>query len=404
MTIRTIPPKDYLTPSNSEMKSMAEKIGLKTYSKDLAADIANIAAGGTYVPPSQYGESLDKEKMKYHQNVSDFVQSLNPENLPGNTPLEKAMSCIKLLSNKTGGNNNGNDGEPLPIFTNNKPEEVARDINRLMEDVENLSEQESEMLGYDDKLTKLEIAQDISSSKKKLILEISRKLDDFAKLQVRKKDFFEVDPDGEEIRQRSIENLTEISLLSSSDWAMRKMSKTLFMHRALTNQLTINEVVTRQEKKQCIFILVDGSGSMNGERHHKATGIVMNRLKAVLSGDAVVFISVFDTQMSTPSKAETPEEAKALIKRFSDGNFKGGGTDIKEAVKASTKYMNNLIEQGSLLYRPEIVILTDDDNSASSITNDMVKGTRIHGFAMGCKNPSLKAVCDMTGGIMFENF
>jgi uncharacterized protein with von Willebrand factor type A (vWA) domain len=127
-------------------------------------------------------------------------------------------------------------------------------------------------------------------------------------------------------------------------------------------------------------------------------------LKAVLSGDAVVYISVFDTEMSNPDAATTPEEAKMLIKKFADGNYRGGGTDIAKAVATAHAYMQEQIAKGEMLYKPEIVVLTDDDDSAKNIKASQVQGTRVHGFAMESSNASLKAFCESTGGLYFHNF
>jgi uncharacterized protein with von Willebrand factor type A (vWA) domain len=166
----------------------------------------------------------------------------------------------------------------------------------------------------------------------------------------------------------------------------------------------VRERVTRIEKKQAIFILVDGSGSMSGKRHFKATGVVMNRLKAVLSGDAEVFVSVFDTSMGKVERASTPEEARKLIKKFAEGNFSGGGTDIAAAVRTAHKFIEKAIADGAALYRPEVVVLTDDDTSITSLKKAEIPGTRVHGFAMECQNKSLVAFAQSTGGVGIDKF
>ena len=53
-TFRTRPPATYLSPSAEEMREVAGKVGLKSYSKDLVADLCNLAAGGKISPPSSY--------------------------------------------------------------------------------------------------------------------------------------------------------------------------------------------------------------------------------------------------------------------------------------------------------------------------------------------------------------
>lgn len=131
---------------------------------------------------------------------------------------------------------------------------------------------------------------------------------------------------------------------------------------------------------------------------------VLNRLKAVLDGDAEVFVSVFDTNLSTVHRASTPEEARELIKKFADGNFSGGGTDIAAAVRAAHKYIEDAIKAGDALYRPEIVVLTDEDTSIAALKPSEIPGTRVHGFAMEVSNPVLVKLARSTGGVGIDNF
>ena len=55
------------------------------------------------------------------------------------------------------------------------------------------------------------------------------------------------------------------------------------------------------------------------------------------------------------------------------------------------------------MYRPEIVVLTDDDTSISSLSVAELHGTKVHGFAMEEKNQSLVDFCRSTGGIGVDN-
>ncbi|TAN33421.1 VWA domain-containing protein [Patescibacteria group bacterium] len=446
-TFRTTPPATYISPTADEMRDAAKKVGLKSFSKDLVADLCNLAAGGRITPPSGYrGEVMRRveerlpapdsngswsisvrkngvktsvrtknrqeaiqaktdEAMRYHGNVCDFLGSLEPASF-GETPLEQAMACLKLLSKKEGGQGGGEAGEPLPIFSeeNSKPEGIAEALRDAIEVLESLSPEEKAMLDPEEKgLSKLEVAEDMLGDKR-LMIDISRQLDQLTKLQVRRQRKLEVDPAGEEVRTRPIRNLGELSKISKTAWGMRQENPTFFLYQAVTGQLPVRERVTRIEKKQSIFILVDGSGSMSGRRHWKATGVVMNRLKAVLAGDAEVFLSVFDTSMGNVSHAGTPEEAKELIKKFQANNFSGGGTDIASAVRAAHKYIEDLISKGAALYRPEIVVLTDDDTSVASLKKSELAGTRVHGFAMEVANKSLVDLARSTGGVGIDKF
>lgn len=469
LTFRTTPPPTYIPPGREEMREAAQAVGLKGFAPDLLADLCNLAAGGTLTPPSSYREvvrrkedeglpapnatgnkwsivvrkdgkkttsltesrqtaigSRTRETMSYHQNVQDFLGSVELSHFPGGTPLEQACSLLKLLSKQQGGAPGGsNGGEPLPIFVDaERPEGVAEGLYETMDLVDSLEGDEQEMLDPDGEkysiedspeedgdrsghqaLNRLKVAEDlVEGSDKRVMLDISRKLDQFTKLQVRRQRKVEVDPAGEEIRSRPIRNLGEIGKITPSAWGTRQEAPGYFLYQAATGQIPVRERVTRVERRQAIFILVDGSGSMNGRKHWKATGVVMNRLKAVLSGDAVVFVSVFDTALGAVQSATNPEEARELIKKFAAGNFSGGGTDIAAAVKAAHSQIEQMIRDGAALYRPEIVVLTDEDSSAKGVAKSDIPGTRVHGFAMEVANPALVTFARSTGGVGIDKF
>lgn len=465
-TFRTSPSATYIPPSGSEMKEAAQKVGLSGFSRDLVADLCNLAAGGTINPPSHYQqvvrqrveeslpaadssgywkytgrdsqgkkkeiatknrfeavEGRTREQLRYHQNVCDFLQAIDLNQFPGGSPLEQAMSLLKLLSKKQGGQGGGEGGEPLPIFSEtDRPEGVAEELQETMEMVDSLSEEELDMLDPNGEnhemvteqdgqrqgnqgLKSLKIAEDlVAGSDKRVMLDISRKLDQFTKMQVRKRRDIEPDPTGDEVHQRPIRHLGELQRVPKTAWALRQENPSYFLYKAVTGQLPVRERVTRNEKKQAIFILLDGSGSMDGKKHWKASGVVMNRLKAVISGDAEVWLSVFDTDLTKADHASTPEEARELIKKFMSKNFSGGGTDIAAAVRSAHKMIEEAVKSGAALYRPEIVVLTDEDTSINGLKSSEIPGTRVHGFAMEVANPGLVKFAQSTGGVGVEKF
>ena len=466
-TLRTTPPATYLPPTAEEMREAANAVELKGFSRDLVADLCNMAAGGAVCPPSAYRaevarrveeqlpapDSYNKwqiskldskgkkqsastssrfeaitakteEAMRYHQNVCDFLQSVDLARFPGTSPLEQAMSLLKLLSKQQGGQGGGEGGEPLPIFNDSdRPEGVAESLEDTMDTVDSLSEEEQDMLDPEGNnheieseesdgqrtghksLDRLKVAEDlVEGCDKRVMLDISRTLDQFTKLQVRRQRKLEADPAGDEVRSRPMRHLGELPRVASTSWALRQESPSYFLYKAVSGQLPVRERVTRIERRQAIFILVDGSGSMRGRKHWKASGVVMNRLKAVLSGDAEVWVSVFDTQLGKVVHAGTPEEARELVKKFAAGNFSGGGTDIAASVRAAHKYVEDKIKAGEALYRPEIVVLTDEDSSVASLRKEEIPGTRVHGFAMEVANPKLVEFAKSTGGVGRDRF
>ncbi len=396
--MRTRPADGYMTPSAAEIKEVAQRLKLNKYSLSLVADLCNLAAGGVLTLPFLYKDEVRKiaetsletpcdrgwsiasgytlsrstaidEKaaklLRYHQNVQDFLGAVDFSDTPGNSPLEQAISFLKLLSLQSGGLP-GNDGDALPIFSDSDyPEGAAEKINTIFEEVENLSEVERKLLeekNQDSTLQGLKIAEDMASDKRHIV-EISRKLDAISKLAIRKKKEFTPSPDGEEVQTRFIKELSELTRVIPSEWALKQQSPTLFNARLAQNQLRMRERGTLLEKKQAVFVLFDGTGSMSGTKHYKATGIVLNRIKAVISEDAELWLSVFDTSMKEVHFASDPEEGKKLLDKFKSGNFSGGGTDIANSIKAAIEFINAEMEKKPFLYKPEIVIITDDDDS-----------------------------------------
>ena len=448
MTLRTTTPPTYLLPTSKEMREAANAIGLRSFSRDLVADLINLAAGGEINPPSSYraqvldeveeklpapdsdGEwklssgrwTKDRQEavndrlnraMAYHQAVSDFLETVDLSKFPGQTPLQQAMSMLKLLSQQEGGSGGGENGEQLPIFIDNdNPEKTAEQLSDIMDEVDSLSQDEQELLdpdgnwqdgcqedGSNESLNRLKVAEDLQAGKQE-ILDISRNLDSLSKMQVHRQKKVEPDPDGAEIQNRPLKGLSELARVSKTAWATRQQSGTYFLYQAVSGQLQVRERVTRQDRKQVIFILVDGSGSMrSGHRHYKASGVVMNRVKAVISGDAEVYLAVFDDRMYEPSHAATPEEAKALMKQFMGKNFSGGSTNIAAAIKAAYDFIQEEMKTRDNIYRPEIVVLTDDDSSVSKLKKSDIPGAKVHGFAMETKNQSLVDFCKSTGGV-----
>src|SRR3989344_8755674 len=271
-TFRTTPPATYISPSGEEMREVANKVDLKSFSRDMVADLCNLAAGGKINLPSAYRDqvrkrveeslpapdsrgqwslpkggcttdrqvvttALTEKAMRYRTSVCDFLQAIDLTKFPGTSPLEQAMSLLKLLSKQQGGQGGGEGGEPLPIFTDNdRPEGVAEALHETMDMVDSLSEEEQDMLDPDGKnhevqespegdgtrsghqsLNRLAVAEDIvPGSDKRVMLDISRTLDQFTKLQLRKQEKLEQDPAGEEVRQRPIKHLGELQRVAKT--------------------------------------------------------------------------------------------------------------------------------------------------------------------------------------------
>jgi len=202
---------------------------------------------------------------------------------------------------------------------------------------------------------------------------------------------------------RPIKGFDELAKLSKQEWALYQKSRAYFWYKVATRQSTVRERVSRTEKKQLLFVIVDCSGSMDsGERIAKACGIVMNRLKAVMAGEAELYFSFFDSALKKVYHAGTPEEAKALAEKVRTSNFSGGSTSIDSAMKQAQKKIEEIVAEGAT-YRPELVVITDGDDKISSKPADFA-GTKVHAFVVEESNKALTDLAIKTGGVGRNNF
>lgn len=458
-TFRTSTPLSYLPPTREEMKGVAAQVGLKKFSPDLVEDIANLVAGGELVAPSQYRRQVEEQaretlpaptlhkegaywstpgsgqgwtrnreeavahtvsqRTRYHQRVQDFLRQLDVGQMPGATPLEKAMGWLKLLAQKPGGESGGEgfDEEPLPIFSDEETdgEQVARQLAEAVETAKELSKEERELLdsegadGQDSKEPKpgapdpsqvRRLAEDMLQGKD-VIVRLSRHLDQLVKMRVAKSQKLEADPEGDERRWRPIRHLGELHKIPQSEWALPKSYR---LYRAITGQTPVWERCTRQERKQLLYLLVDCSGSMgNGQRIAKAGGVLLNRLKAVLSEDAEVYFRFFDGSVREEHHAAVPEEAKRLMHHVSQkANYSGGSTAIVGAVRAAHARIEEIMSEGGR-HRPEIVVVTDGEDDVSGLKAEELGATRLHAFIVDAGNPDLVRLAQSTGGVGIQN-
>lgn len=440
LSFRTTPPVDYLAPTREEMREVAKGVELKSFAPDFVADLANIAAGGAICPPSAYREEVaaqaserlpkpdDKGNwrlsngeftknrqeavsdqaarlMKYHSSVSDFLRTVDFSQAPGRSPLEKAMNLLKILSKQKPDQGEGGEGDPLPIFQDESGEQLAREMNDLLETVESLDQAEKELLEEDPEtaekgnkdLQKRKLAEDMTGDKS-IWLKISRQLDGLARMRVARTVKVVPDPEGEEVRNRPIRHLGELTRVAKSAWAVRQQKPVYFWYQAVSGQLPIRERVKREEKKQLLYLLIDCSGSMdNDQRIAKAGGVLFNRLKAVCEGEAEIFVRFFDSQVYEEFFASNAKEAKGLMNRFREQNFSGGSTNISGCARTAQARIEEIVAEGKMT-RPELVIITDGDDRIDLKAEDL-KGTKMHAFVVGGSNARLTELAVETGGV-----
>lgn len=451
MTFRTKPPMTYISPTAAEIREAAEVVELKTWSPDFVTDLANVAAGGEVLPSHQWRHLVeptagkrdrdgdyfyrdadgdgrytkDAEKalamrQKYsnpkilnmaiqtHENVCRFLRTVDFDGVPGSSPLQKAVSLLKIMSQRDGWSG-GAEGDPLPIFAEGDAQTEAETLNDLLDDIESLDDLETQLLEEDDeekgagsghgRMQKtVRLAQEMLDGKD-IWLQVSRQLDKLAKMKVAKSIKVVPDIEGEDVRHRPIESFSEMHRLPQSEWAL---PRSLRNYRIATRAVQVRERVKREEKQQLLYMIIDCSGSMeDGQRIYKAGGVLFNRLKAVVAGEAQIFVRFFDSRLFEEHHADTPAAAKELMKRFQKENFSGGGTKIAKCARGALERIEEIEREGNLT-RPELVIVTDGEDNVSSLKREDFGQTRMHAFVVERSNAELVQLARETGGVGIE--
>ena len=144
---------------------------------------------------------------------------------------------------------------------------------------------------------------------------------------------------------------------------------------------------------------------MQGERQHKAGGVLFNRLKAVVNDEAELYFRFFDTQLFPEYSALDEKSAKYCMKEFRNKSFSGSGTAIVRCLRSTINRVVELLEDNTLNERPEIVIVSDGDSNCKELTaEEFTKHKlRLHTFMIGRTNKGLVKVARDTGGVGIEN-
>lgn len=230
------------------------------------------------------------------------------------------------------------------------------------------------------------------------MLRIARHLDELSEFQNTRANPTP-DPNGEEVVMRDIRELGEMSRASQGAYALPQR---LRMKQAAMGELGIREPRTRRDKKQLLYLVVDGTGSMLFDQclaASRAAGVAMNRLKAVIDGDAEVYLRFFDSTLRTEEHhANSPESARALMRIVIDPMmYQGNETIFDQPLdRASRRTQELTASQG--LHHPELVFVTDGAAVTPSLAT--LHGVKMHLVQVGVEEEmSLSKLARRSGGI-----
>jgi hypothetical protein len=229
------------------------------------------------------------------------------------------------------------------------------------------------------------------------MLRIARTLSELAELQGRAK--LTPDPNGEEMTLRDIQELNELGKATQHAFTLPRR---LRMQRAVSGELDVRNPRTRRAKKQLLFMVVDGSGSMlmdGALGASRAAGIVMNRLEAVINGDAELYLRFFDEELREQEfHADSPASARELMRIISDpAQYLGRRTEFSSTLTAASKRAEELLSARGLR-DPEIVFVTDGEAPVPALS--ALNDKKLHAFQVGEEeNTELSDLARRSGGV-----
>jgi hypothetical protein len=349
---------------------------------------------------SSYEDYFAEEFLKHQEQLHTVLANVNMEDIPGKDYLTKAvrlLKYVKIIEEKA---------EQFRLMLN-----LWRELQGALKQMAKVSNDTLAMLAptgvgngsgdNDDAVanTVMELALHSEAMLSELV-RVARQLDDLSELN-KKNAEPRMDPNGENVRIRTIKDYGEIVKAGQQVWGLPRR---LRQYKAVTGQLDVREPITYKDRKQVIYILLDVSSSMLyddgiGVRIGRAAGVIVNRLKAVMAGDAEVFLRCFANMAHEQEYyANSPKSAEVLLKLVTSPSFyKGGGTDFRQPLQVAGDRTKQLVLEGKLR-DPEIVIITDGDSAVPE--KNVLGGATLHSMQVG-EAPvfALSQLAKSSGGI-----
>ena len=359
----------------------------------------------------EWDEKRLERELELQQNAWSYLNEIHPDQ-KGRSPLHQAMMLLASLQGKDQQSGQGDGEGELPVFGGRSDAKAeAKAGMDTIDSVEEMTPEEKELLepsdssgeGHGELKSKVELAKDLGSDGlRREIAKLSRSLDRLSALKTANRRTKKVDPNGRQIHVRSMESLSDLPHMTAAERALFATNKTLFWNRVATRAVQIREKVNITEEQQLLYLLLDCSGSMGHDGFAAAGGALMNRLTAVVRGEAVLYWRLFDGSPHKEHVARDATEAAASFKTLTQRSFSGGGTSIETAmITARDRCLELGRESGGKLGRPQILIVTD---GGDSVDPDMqMEGITVNVLLCnGAGNGNLEQIAKQSGGVVLK--
>lgn len=398
-TVRTKPGPYYLPPLKSEVETALMQHSINVSHYDLVGDIINLCSEGgdfTSYDESKYSTLLpgnrrpDNMTREYDSNIVEYLRQLRTMNVfaeaPGTTPLRKAINILKLscCSLTMESFAAGTTGESAV--------KAAKLTKQNIDAVNGMDGVDKELLsrgGSEDA-----IVDEMTVGKLEL-MKISRQLKQLSRLSMHAGRTDVSDMNGKRLVQTPMEDINDLPRISQAELCQ---PQEMLEMRLLSGRAVRYDRTVRTARRQLLYIIMDCSGSMYGSRANRACGVVMNRARGVVAGEAELFFRFFDEKCWEEERhVRTAEEARALME-YVLRNAYDGGTDIPKSVRAAVDRIHAL-RSSKELCRPELAVITDGQSDMAGFDGFSFGGVVMHAFIIGGKNQQLVNIAIGTGGV-----
>jgi uncharacterized protein with von Willebrand factor type A (vWA) domain len=371
----------YLTPTSSNIRNI---VGWEKASQKEAVEIIKNLSRYFYhqlfeetdIYSEHYKDrdSLVDDDLNKRMKYENIIESLKDKEVPGFTPLDKAISIFESMIQKRGDKEEKNksllDELDDAIYELEFDMEVINDpdYNNLIDLKEFTKKFKSQILN------KISLIKNLGS-KFKIDKEIEEKI-------VHNSDI------------HAIKRMTEISQLMQAPLYQRLMPN--YRQKLALKDLSVILPVDRTEHKQKIIFLLDYSGSMSYElKQQWVCAFLIERFKHVIAGNAEIFFSYF--VYSTDQLHFTHIHDKESVEKFWLGfstTPNGGVTHLGDMVN----HINNQIRMGRLqnldidLRKEKVEILAMNDGQDSVKTQNFTYKTNAITL-LDQENQELKDLC-----------
>jgi len=438
MYISQVNSKKY-QPTSEEIKAKAREVGLKTYSPTFAQDLASLAAGEKfrplsevmadlkckvtqktfhvdsdgdyYTPGADWGSytkdrnqkvEFEQEKLAQStQNMRNYLQHIAPQldRIPGATPLSRAMNLMKYLGDQNQSGSEAEDGNPTPFSTSSeKTQEMIEKLESDLEILESLDEDDHELLGSEGDTEKAWLNMDEKSQE---IMRVAQFCKQQAKLKVQPKSRLVRDSDGQFTFFRASRDFSDFPKTQRRVL----MSRNKIGHKILSQQAKVAERYTKNNPLPFISMILDESGSMDGESDRKGLGILWYLVKEARRGNCIGLFSFFERKCR---EFHLLDQSTSIdwFKSISRHDFDGCSTRVGDCALEILDYQDKVVAEKGLnvdLSQKHLILVNDGQDPLGKFSEKSLGTSVLHSFILGNKNPGLKKISQATGGIYRED-